>query len=144
MGTPTTARRPPLLTALATGLAAALTMLVLDLTWLGVVAKPAYAWMGALLRPDPVLPAAALFYVCYVAAVVWFAVYGAANGRDALRRGAAMGAVAYGTYELTNWAVVQGWPAALVPIDWAWGIALTGIVAWVGKQVQTRLTGGTP
>jgi hypothetical protein len=46
-----------------------------------------------------------------------------------LRRGAALGLVTYATYDLTNWAVLKGWPVLLVPVDVGWGIALTAVVA---------------
>ena len=53
----------------------------------------------------------------------------AATAAEAARRGAAMGLLAYGTYELTNLAVIAAWPASLVLVDVAWGVALTAAVA---------------
>ena len=57
----------------------------------------------------------------------------------AARRGAALGLVAYGTYELTNWAVLRDWPALLVPIDIGWGVVLTAMAAFVGKLVYVKV-----
>lgn len=108
-------------------------MLALDLTWIGVVGKPFYAQLGPLQRQDVYLPAAAAFYVMYLSAVVGFAVAPAAGVRVAAGRGAGMGFVCYATYELTNWAVIAGWPGALVPVDIAWGVFLTGVVAGAGR-----------
>src|SRR5450432_3357345 len=111
---------------LAAFVAAAVTMLALDLTWLGVLAGPFYAsQLGALKRPEAYAPAAIAFYVFYVAAVTELAVARAASHADAAQRGAVLGLLAYGTYELTNWAVLRDWPAALVPVDIVWGVALT-------------------
>lgn len=122
----------------AATLAATATMVVLDLTWLGVVARGWYdALLGPLKRPDVYLPAAVLFYSMYLCAVMLYAVLGAHSPSMALRRGAAFGLVTYATYDLTNWAVLQGWPALLVPIDIAWGIFLTALVAMVGKYAHT-------
>lgn len=114
--------------------AMAATMLVLDLGWLGIVAKPWYdQGLGTLRRPDVLWPAALLFYAFYLGAVYVQAVRRAPDVRSAWRGGAWLGLVAYATYELTNWAVLRDWPAFLVPLDIAWGVALTGAVAAVGR-----------
>jgi uncharacterized membrane protein len=109
---------------------AAVTMIALDLAWLGLVARPFYdSALGPLRRPAVHAPAAALFYVMYIAFAVGAAALPAATESDAARRGAAMGLLAYGTYELTNLAVIAAWPAQLVLVDVAWGMALTAAVA---------------
>ena len=121
----------------AATLATATTMLVLDLVWLGVVARGLYASaLGPLMRPEAFWPAAALFYAFYVAVIVTWAVVGTEAPLAAARRGAAVGFVAYTTYELTNWAVIRDWPAELVPVDIAWGVFLTGVAALAGKAAQ--------
>lgn len=113
--------------------AVALVMLVLDLTWLAVVAAPVYAAaLGPLMAPETNVIAAVLFYVMYVGATTAHAAL-ADTVAGAARRGAALGFVAYATYELTNWAVIAGWPAWLVPIDLAWGVVLTGVSGAVGR-----------
>lgn len=112
------------------------TMVVLDLLWLGTVATDLYNdRLGDLRAKDTVVLAAALFYVQYVAVIIGFAVLPAARIKDAALRGLGIGWVAYATYELTNWAVIEGWPASLVAIDIAWGLALTTLVAAVGRAV---------
>ena len=115
-------------------LATTLTLAALDLLWLGVVARPFYDTALGPLKRDPVHgPAAVVFYVFYVAAVLRGAVAPAGSWRDAARRGAGMGLFAYGTYELTNWAVLRDWPVVLVPVDIAWGVVLTGVAAAAGR-----------
>lgn len=110
------------------------TMLVFDLLWLGVIAAPIYdRLLGPLRAPEVQLVAALAFYALYIAYILLYAVKGAQSISDAARRGAGMGLLAYATYELTNWAVIANWPAALVPIDIAWGIVLTGAAAAVGR-----------
>ena len=107
--------------------AVAISFLVLDLIWLGIIGRPIYAeLMGDLLRPEAYVPAAVIFYVFFVTTVYGYGVVGSCSPIDALKRGASLGFVTYATYELTNWAVITGWPALLVPIDIAWGIVLTG------------------
>lgn len=113
--------------------AIAATTLALDLAWLGAVAKPVYDVLGPLKRETPFVPAAALFYAMYVAVAFLHAVRPAKTVREAARRGAGLGFVAYATYELTNWAVIAGWPALLVPIDLAWGVVLTAAAAAAGR-----------
>ncbi len=136
------AKTPALAAALvATGL----TMLVLDLLWLGVIAQEIY-WsaLGDLVRPTAYWPAALLFYAMYVTAIVVHAVLPSATPSTAARRGAAMGFFAYATYELTNWAVLSDWPAVLVPIDVTWGVVLTGLAAAAGKLAEGRTSRSEP
>jgi uncharacterized membrane protein len=134
------ARRAPALAAAAATVT--LTMLALDLTWLGVIAKDFYDTSLATLKsPEVYWPAAGLFYAFYVAAIVIYAVRGASTPAAAARRGAALGLVAYGTYELTNWAVLRDWPARLVPVDLAWGIVLTAVAGCAGRWVYGKILG---
>ncbi len=136
-------RTPPALGVAFAAAVTATTLLVLDLLWLGVVARSLYdSALGPLKRPVAFWPAAALFYVLYVAAIVIHAELGATDLRDAARRGAGLGLVAYGTYELTNWAVLREWPAVLVLPDIAWGIALTAVAAVAGKAALANGLGG--
>jgi uncharacterized membrane protein len=115
------------------------TLLFLDLTWLGVMARGLYdSSLAPLKRASVFLPAAGLFYAFYVAAIVTCAVLPAARPAAAFRRGAALGLVAYGTYELTNWAVLRDWPALLVPIDIGWGVVLTAVAAFAGKLAHDK------
>lgn len=141
MGTDRGKTRP--LAAAAATVATAATLLALDLAWLGVVARDLYREaLGSLMRPEAFLPAAALFYGFYVAVTVAWAVLGAPSPGRAARRGAGLGFVAYATYELTNWAVLRGWPAWLVPVDLAWGVVLTAAAALAGKLAQRAVEGG--
>ncbi len=98
--------------------ATALVMVLIDLLWLGVVAKPLYQrGIGHLMTEEPVLWAAALFYLLYPVGLVVFAVLpNAVNGvfssgwLGSLVAGALFGFVAYATYDLTNLATLRGWP----------------------------------
>lgn len=114
-------------------LATAVVMTLLDLLWIGLLARDLYQEMlGPLLRPEPYAPAAGLFYLMYVLTVWAVAVRPASGVPQAAARGACTGAFAYAVYELTNWAMLANWPGALVPIDIAWGAVLTGGSAAVG------------
>lgn len=112
------------------------TMFVLDLLWLGVVAKGLYAkHMGTLLRPDVKWVPALLFYLLYVTAVVVFVVMPAAERRSlgrAIALGAFFGLAAYATYDLTSLALIRDFPLIIVLVDLAWGVALTTVAASAG------------
>ncbi len=126
----------------AAAVTTAATVLVLDLAWLGLVARGLYdSAIGPLRRPEVLWPAALLFYAFYVAVTVGWAVLRGNGPLDASRRGAGLGLVAYATYELTNWAVLRDWPAWIVPVDVAWGVALTAVAALAGKLAQRRVEG---
>jgi uncharacterized membrane protein len=84
-------------------------------------------------RPRPV--PAALFYLLYLAGMVWFAGLPALQAEApawALTNGAALGLVAYGTYELVSWTVMRDWHPSMVALDMGWGTALTAVSAWIG------------
>jgi uncharacterized membrane protein len=126
--------RPTLAAVVRATLAAGATLVVLDLLWLGVLARDFYrSALSSLAREETQAMAAVLFYAMYLTAVVVYAVLGASGLGGAAKRGAALGFVAYATYELTNWAVLRDWPARLVPVDIAWGVLLTATAAAAGK-----------
>lgn len=75
------------------------------------------------------LPAAVGFYIVYLFGMVWFA--GLPGLRDgvsvAALNGAILGLVAYGTYELTSWAIMRDWHPSMVAADMVWGAAVTAL-----------------
>lgn len=107
--------------------------LAIDMVWLRLIAKDIYsAEMGALIRSDVNLSAAMAFYLIYAAGLTYFAIMPALDGRailQALALGAGLGLVAYGTYDLTNLAVVKGFGTKIALIDLAWGTVLSGVSA---------------
>lgn len=112
------------------------TMFVLDLAWLGIVAKSLYAReMGTLLRPDVKWVPALLFYTLYVAAVVVFVVLPSVEQRSlvrALSLGAFFGLAAYATYDLTSLALIRDFPVTIAIVDMLWGMALTAVASSAG------------
>ncbi len=115
------------------------TLLVIDLPWLGFVAQPLYQkGIGHLMAPAFNLPAAVAFYLIYAAGILYFAVLGARAPRQAAVRGALFGFFAYATYDLTNLATLRDWPVWLAVTDVAWGAVLSGIAAMAGRTVVAR------
>jgi uncharacterized membrane protein len=117
----------------------ALAFLGLDAVWLSTMADRLYRpALGNLMADKFALGPAAAFYFLYVAGVVGFAVApavasGSATG--ALLRGAALGLVAYATYDLTNQATLRAWPWSVTLADMAWGTVATGLAAWAAAAV---------
>ena len=116
--------------------ASAATMLVLDGAWLTTMAKKLYRpELGDMLAASFRLGPAAAFYLIYVGGVYVLAVQPAlADGRIdlAAARGAALGFVAYATYDLTNQATLRHWSTTVTVVDIAWGTVLTAVTAAVG------------
>ncbi|KIQ30083.1 membrane protein [Variovorax paradoxus] len=111
-------------------------LLVIDMLWLGVVAKNMYQEaMGDLMSPQPRLAFAAVFYLLYPIGLVIFAILPGIDAQSVTRAavlGALFGLFCYSTYDLTNLAVVRNWPLALSFIDIAWGTLVSGVAAAAG------------
>jgi uncharacterized membrane protein len=116
---------------------------LIDLVWLGVVARDFYRSQIGSLMADPIVWwAAILFYLLSIAGIILFAVAPAIDARRwtrALALGAAFGFFTYMTYDLTNLATLAAWPVTLVVVDIAWGTVLSGTVATVSYLVGTRV-----
>jgi uncharacterized membrane protein len=115
----------------------ALLMLTLDAVWLTARAAVSGTMIAAI-QGSPLSirwPAAALCYLVMIAGLWWFAVRDTADWADAAFSGAALGAVAYGVYDLTNYATLKRFPLSYALADWAWGTFLFAIVAAVARTV---------
>lgn len=114
-------------------------LLAMDALWLGVVAKDLYQQeMGHLMAAQPRWAAAAAFYLAYPLGLVIFAVRPALAAHSVGRAvvlGGLFGLFAYGTYDLTNLAVVRDWPLGLTFIDLAWGTFASAVSAGVGAAL---------
>ncbi|MEB0043686.1 MULTISPECIES: DUF2177 family protein [unclassified Pseudomonas] len=123
-----------------------LVFLVCDGIWLGLLMGPKYrAWLGPLMLDTPVVGPALAFYLLYAAGIVVFGVIPALQRERAGRAAAGsafLGLMAYATYDLTNWATLQGWPAPLAVVDLAWGVVASGLAGTGGylitRNLQTR------
>ena len=116
--------------------------LIVDLTWLGLIAKDFYrSSIGHLMGDGFNIPAAIVFYLIYIAGIMMFAVNPAVDSGDWTRAaflGAAVGFFCYATYDLTNMATLKDWPLGITIADIAWGTVLTAIVATSGYFAATR------
>ena len=130
---------------LAAYVAACLVFFALDMIWLAGVAKNFYfTALAGLVRERADIAVAGVFYLGYVAGVVFFAVAPALNGGGlsrAILNGALLGLLAYGTYDLTNLATLKGFPVKVAIVDMTWGVFLTTTTAVAGYLAATRLSG---
>lgn len=115
---------------------------ILDALWLRWAGPNFYRpALGDLLAEQFRMGPALVFYLLYVAAMVWFAVRpGMALGvPHAVLNGALLGGIAYATYDLTNQATLKVWPLHVTLVDIAWGASATalacGVAAFAVKQL---------
>jgi uncharacterized membrane protein len=123
-------------------LGSALVFLCVDIAWIAFFLRDVYdAEIGSMLLESPRPAGALLFYAGYIPAVVYFAVRPAWQTESAgiaLGNGCFLGAVAYGTYTLTNFALFGAWSWLLVVSDIAWGSFLTAVAALAGYLLSRR------
>jgi uncharacterized membrane protein len=116
-----------------------LVFLALDGIWLALAGTRLYRpAIGHLMRDGFDIGAAALFYLLYVAALLYFVLPPARDNLHALRRGALFGLVAYATYDLTNQATLRGWPWHVTLVDLAWGAFVTGASCAITYRLTRR------
>lgn len=116
-------------------LIAFVTFFVVDLVWLGLIAKPFYdKYLGHMLRQPVNWTAAIIFYLLFIAGLVFFAIMPAVEaGRLplALLYGGAFGFITYATYDLTNLATLKDWPVKVTLVDLTWGTCLGTVVTTI-------------
>ena len=125
--------------------AALLAVGVLDYLWLRVIATSWYeGGIGHLMAAKPNLWAAAAFYFLYPIGLVVFAAL-PANGDlvKALALGALFGLFCYGTYDVTNLAIMKDWPVGLTFIDMAWGAFVSAAGAGAAAFAMSWLSSRT-
>lgn len=130
-------------TALIAYISAALVFFGLDFVWLSRVAIGFYrSQIGETLRDRPNMAAAGLFYLFYIAGIVYFAVLPGLQ-KDSLAvaclNGALLGLIAYGTYDMTNLATLKNWSLSVSIVDMLWGTVLTALSASAAYWMVSRL-----
>ena len=119
----------------------------IDFIWLSRIAPGCYkSRIGDLLLAEPNYAAAGLFYLFYIAGIVYFAVvpaFHSGSWTTAMLAGAMLGLVAYGTYDMTNLATLKNWSLTVSLVDMLWGATLTSAAATIGYLVAARIVTGT-
>ena len=117
--------------------------MVIDLLWLGVIARSFYrSQLGHLMRADVNWAAAVGFYLVFVLGIVVLVVWPAMERESlgqALLLGALFGLVTYAAYDLTNLATLEGFPVRMVVVDMIWGMALCTGISAITYLASTRM-----
>jgi uncharacterized membrane protein len=104
---------------------------VIDGIWLQGVAKSFYAeQLAGLLRPKPILWAAAVFYLLYPVGLLIFGILRAPDPTrltSVAMSAALFGFFAYLTYDATNYAVVKDFPFKVALVDTLWGTTVSAL-----------------
>lgn len=116
--------------------------LVLDMIWLTVIAFEIFqSEVGGILRAEPNLLAAGAFYLIYILGLLILVIKPAVQQGSlvsAAWRGAVLGLTAYGAFDLTSLAVIQGWTVNAAVVDMIWGLVGTSSAAVVGFLAAGR------
>jgi len=120
----------------------ALIFLSIDVVWLSYAGKYFYEPnIGFLLRDEPIIWAAALFYLFYPMGVSILIIKPAFSKKpvgQVFWNGVVLGAMAYGTYNFTNMAILMGWSVEVVFVDIIWGGLLTGTSSVLGLKLTEK------
>jgi uncharacterized membrane protein len=112
------------------------TFLAIDSIWIYFVASP---WMKKavphLMSSSPNLLAALGFYIIYLGVLIYLILLPALAQKsaypDLTLRSFLFGLAAYATYDLTNLAVMRGFPVSMALADMIWGGCVTTITTLI-------------
>jgi uncharacterized membrane protein len=116
---------------------------VIDMIWLGVIARGFYRQaLEPLLTPNINWTAAIVFYLLFLVGILVFALQPGLEKQSLLytvKMAALFGLIAYATYDLTNLATLRNWPLTLSIVDMLWGSVLSASTAAVTYLVVSRI-----
>ncbi len=116
---------------------------IIDIIWLGVIAKGFYRrHLGFILSPEVNWVAAIIFYLMYIVGILFFAVRPALNSsswQQAALLGGLYGFFTYATYDFTNLATIKAWPRIIVVVDVIWGVFLCTVVSLMSYAIAQWL-----
>lgn len=130
-------------------LVVAVTLLIADFFWLGYIARPMYDHLRMVLNPGTsksnlpyrIIPAI-LAYTAMVISLSTLSVPNVISNKGITERilsaimwGGMWGLGVYGTYDMTNLAVITKFPMSTAFIDASWGIILGSLGAFAGSYV---------
>ena len=115
---------------------------LVDILWLGFISKNLYQkYLGYLMAPKVNWYAALVFYLLFIAGLVFFVISPALAKQSllyAIGTGAFFGLITYGTYDLTNLATLKDWPLFITIIDLIWGTFVTAATSGLTYLVVER------
>ena len=116
-----------------------LPIIILDLLWLGLIARGVYQGvLSAFLRPHFSLLGAFVVYVALALGVQFFVLRNSfvVSSKSSLLMGALFGLLVYAVYEFTNLAVIGEWSLKVVFIDIVWGVIMMSLSSLAGFRAQ--------
>jgi len=115
---------------------------IIDMIWLGLVAKNFYrSKIGFLMKTNINWVAAIIFYFLFIAGLVFFVLSPAIEKRSlnyAIMAGIFYGLLTYSTYDLTNLATLKDWPLLVTIVDIIWGMILSVSVSLITYLIAIR------
>ncbi len=115
----------------------------IDMIWLGLVAKNFYSQhIGYLMAKTPNWTAAIIFYLLFIAGLVYFVISPALEQKSwtmVLLTGAFFGLITYATYDLTNLATIDKWPLIVTIVDLIWGMTLSALVSYISLAIARAI-----
>lgn len=117
---------------------------VIDILWLGFVAKDFYReQLGFIMATKTNWPAAVVFYLIFIGGLMFFAI-NPALAKDSIKYaflvGGLFGFMTYATYDMTNLATLKDWPLVISIIDIIWGTLLNALTAGVSFYIINLFT----
>ena len=117
--------------------------LLIDMIWLSTAPKLLYKPnLPGMLLDKPVMWAAILFYIIYSIGITLIILRPAlANDSlfDAFWTALVFGLVAYGTWSLTNMAVLKGWSPLVTFLDMFWGGIVTSTSSVITIYIISKI-----
>jgi len=117
--------------------------MVIDLVWLGFIAKDLYSkYLGYLMADKVNWIAAVIFYLIFIGGILYFVLYPSLmdkNLTNLIIRAALFGFITYATYDLTNLATIKDWPIQITIIDLIWGTTLSTSVSVISYFIINLL-----
>ncbi|MES2286057.1 MAG: DUF2177 family protein [Bacteroidota bacterium] len=114
-----------------------------DITWVGFLAKDFYRdQIGFLMKPNINWLATILFYFLFITGLVLFVIQPALEKHSwahALVFGALFGLITYGTFDLTNLALLKNWPVLVTIVDLIWGMFLSALVSLITYFIAVKM-----
>lgn len=117
--------------------------LVIDMVWLGVIAKSLYRQeLGHLMGARVNFIAAFVFYALFIVGALYFVIIPGLESGNVPRlilSAALYGLITYATYDLTNLATLRDWPLRITLIDLTWGTTLSTVTSLLSYWVLSRI-----
>ena len=108
---------------------------LIDMLWLGLIARTFYRkYLGYIMTANVNWAAALIFYLLFIVGILVFVVLpGLESGslQTTLMRAALFGLITYATYDLTNLATLKDWPLTVTIVDLLWGMVLSTSVSYI-------------